>query len=252
MTHLIVRPTPRVFNRYKSEEMSGPLPSVLFKVLPEVYARRLVEIGEMMWSTLAWFQNEEDPNRGDKFEATRRHFPPDGLAVTRTERDGRPDYATFTLSGHGNQWRPVRSKHIFIYSTTLDPNLVLGDPAAQTCVEIFNPTELVERVRLALARNRKARPETLIHDVVRYWSSDKPPEEIWAFPHMLTLHKHEQHSWQREYRFAFGTRADVFDFENVDCRVLSDDIHPPRYDVESQCHRMKLLLGSLKDCCRVR
>ncbi|MGH8636198.1 MAG: hypothetical protein ACREUZ_03590 [Burkholderiales bacterium] len=85
MTRLIVRPTPRVFHRYTSEEMSGPLPPFLFKMLPEVYARRLVEIGEMMWSTLAWFQNEEDPNRGDKIDATRRHFPPDGLAVTRTK-----------------------------------------------------------------------------------------------------------------------------------------------------------------------
>ena len=231
--------------------MSGPLPSVLFKVLPEVHARRLVETGEMMWSTLAWFQNEEDPNRGDKFDATRRHFPPDGLTVTRTERDGRPDNARFTLFGHGNQWRPVRSRHIFIYSMTLDPNLVLGDPAAQTCVEIFNPAELVDRVRLTLKRHRKARPETLIHDVVRYWSSDKPPEEVWALPHMLTMHKHQEHSWQREYRLAFGTRADVFDFENVDCRVLSDDVHPPRDDLDPQCHRMKLRLGSLKDCCRI-
>src|SRR5439155_15239709 len=58
MTHLIIRPTPRVFHRYKSEEMSGPLPPSLFKVLPEVYGHRLMELGEMMWSTLAWFQNE--------------------------------------------------------------------------------------------------------------------------------------------------------------------------------------------------
>jgi hypothetical protein len=252
MTHLIVRPTPRVFHRYKSEEMCGPLPSVLFKVLPEEYARRLVETGEMMWSTLAWFQNAEDPSRGDKFEATRRHFPPDGLAVSRHERDGRPDNASFTLSGHGNQWRPIQSKHIFIYSMTMDPSLVLGDPAAQTCVEIVNPTELVQRVRRALQRHRKARPDTLIHDAVRYWSSDRPPEEVWAFPHMLTMHKHEEHSWQSEYRLVFGIRADVFDFENVDCRVLSDDLNPSRGQLDAQCHRMKLHLGSLTDCCRIR
>jgi hypothetical protein len=129
LTHLIVRPTPRVFHRYKSEELSGPLPPVLYKVLPEIYARRLVESGEMMWSTLAWFQNEEDPARGDEFEATRRHFPLDGLSVTRKGRGGRPDHATFTLTGHGNQWRPVRSSHTFIYSMTLDPNFVLGDAA---------------------------------------------------------------------------------------------------------------------------
>lgn len=135
---------------------------------------------------------------------------------------------------------------------TLDRNLVLGDPAALTCVEIFNPAELVRRVRLALKRHRKARPETLIHDVVRYWSSDKPPEEVWAFPHMLTMRKHHDHSWQQECRLAFGTRADVFDIKNVDCRVLSDDVRPSRDDLDPQCHRMKLRLGSLKDCCRIR
>ena len=252
MTHLIVQPTPRVFHRYKSDEMCGALPPVLFKLLPDVYARRLVEIGEMMWSTLTWFQNEEDPNRGDKFEATRRHFPPDGLEITRRERNGRPDHAKFTLSGHGNQWRPVQSRHIFIYSMTLDPNLTLGDPAAQTCVEIFDPAKLVQRVRLALKRHRKGHPETLIHDAVRYWSSDKPPEEVWALPHMLTMQKHQDHGWQQEYRFAFGTRSDVFDFENVDCRLLSNDVNPSREALDPQCHRMKLRLGSLEGCCRIR
>ena len=252
MTHLIIQPTPRVFHRYKSEEMCGTLPPVLFKILPEIYARRLVDSGEMMWSTLAWFQNEEDPNRGDEFDATRRHFPHGGLTVTRTQRDGRTDHAAFTLSGHGNQWRPVQSKHIFIYSMTLDPALVLGDPAAQTCVEIFDPTNFLGHVRRAVARHRKARSETLIHDEVRYRGSDEPPEEVWALPHMLTMHKHREHSWQREYRPAFGTRADVFDFENVDCRVLSDDVRLPRQNLDPQCHRMKLRLGSLRDCCRVR
>ena len=77
VTHLIVRPTPRVFHRYRTEEISGPLPGVLFKVLPEVYARRFVERGEMMWSTLDWFQNEEDPNRGDQEETN----PPETLGA---------------------------------------------------------------------------------------------------------------------------------------------------------------------------
>jgi hypothetical protein len=65
VTHLIIRPNRRVFHRYTTDEMSGPLPPALFKFLPAVHARRLVEHGEMMWSTLTWFQNQEDPIRGD-------------------------------------------------------------------------------------------------------------------------------------------------------------------------------------------
>jgi hypothetical protein len=184
--------------------MCGPLPSILFKILPSVYAHRLVERGEMMWSTLAWFQNEEDPARGDQFDATRRHFPTGGLQVKRIERDGRPDGAQFTMPSHGNQWRPIQSKHIFIYSTTLDQYLVLGDPAANTCVEIFDPAQLIRRVRTTLELHRKARPDTLIHDAVRYWCADAPPAEVWALPHRLAMQKHHDHAAQQEYRFAFG------------------------------------------------
>jgi hypothetical protein len=111
---------------------------------------------------------------------------------------------------------------------------------------------MVRRVRGTLSQHRKVRAETLIHDEVRYWSSEQPLDEAWALPHMLTLQKHRDHSWQREYRFAFGTRANVFDFQNVDCRLLSHDIIPPRYGLDPQCHRLKLRLGSLSDCCRIR
>ena len=110
----------------------------------------------------------------------------------------------------------------------------------------------MRRVHLALKRHGKARPETLIHDHVQYWSTNEPPNEVWAFPHLLTMRKHEMHRWQQEYRLAFGIRSGVFDFENVECRVNPDDVHPARIDVDAQCHRMKLRLGSLETCCRIR
>jgi hypothetical protein len=69
---------------------------------------------------------------------------------------------------------------------------------------------------------------------------------------MLTMQKGCEHRWQREYRFAFGTRASVFDFQNVDCRILSEDFRISARTLERQRHRMKLRLGSLKDCCRIR
>ena len=40
--------------------MCGPLPKTLYKVLPQLYARRLLDVGEMMWSTLTYFQHELD------------------------------------------------------------------------------------------------------------------------------------------------------------------------------------------------
>jgi hypothetical protein len=65
------------------------------------------------------------------------------------------------------------------------------------------------------------------------------------------VHKHKEHESQCEYRFAFGTRANVFDFENVQCYVLEEDFQWPRLTLNTQSHRMKLRLGSLEDCCRL-
>ena len=81
-------PVPREFHRYKSAELCGPLPDTLYKVLPQQYARRLLDVGEMMWSTLTYFQHELDPTRSDPFEGSLRYFPAKGLKVTRIERNG--------------------------------------------------------------------------------------------------------------------------------------------------------------------
>jgi hypothetical protein len=100
-------------------------------------------------------------------------------------------------------------------------------------------------------RHRKARTETLIHNTVQYWSPTNPPEEVWALPDKLTMHKHEQYKPQREYRLAFGTRASVFDFENVECFIVDRNTRWPRLKLDPQGHRMKLSLGPLEDCCRL-
>lgn len=248
---IAVRPTPTTFHRYRAAEMSGPLPAVVYKILPGDYAHRLVRHGEMMWSTLTWFQNEEDTQRGDESEGTRRYFPVNGLEIDRTERAGRPDDTSFVLPKHGLVSKAAQSNHIFIFSMTLDPSLTFGESVCQ-CVEIFDPPQLVSRVREELKRHRKARPETLIHDTVRYWTASHPPEEVWALPDRLTMHKHESYAPQREYRFAFGTRTNVFDFENVECFVLQNNFRWPRQVLDAQVHRLKLRLGNLEDCCRIR
>ena len=68
--------------------MSGALPSVLFKYLALPHAHAMLDAGELMFSTLSWFQNLEDPDRGDGFEGTHKYFPIGGLEATRLARDG--------------------------------------------------------------------------------------------------------------------------------------------------------------------
>ena len=231
--------------------MCGPLPKTLYKVLPQQFARRLLDVGEMMWSTLTYFQHVLDPTRGDPFEGSLRYFPAEGLKVTRTERNGRPDQAEMALAAHGSQFMATQSHHIFIYSTTLYSRLAIGDAANRACVEIFEPATFVRHMRRAVDRHRKARADTLIHDRVCYWWPENPPREAWALPDRLTMSKYEGYARDQEYRFAFGTRRDMFDFEKITGLIVPEGYKYPQLALEPQAHRMKLVLGPLADCCRL-
>ena len=244
-------PVRREFYRYGSAEMSGALPKTLYKVLPQQFARRLLGDGEMMWSTLTYFQHVLDPTRGDPFEGSLRYFPAEGLKITRTERNGRPDHADLTLAVHGNQFIATQSHHIFIYSTTLDSRLAIGDAADRACVEIFEPSTFFQHMRRAVERHCKARADRLIHDRVCYWSPENPPREVWALPHRLTMSKYEGYAREQEYRFACGTRRDVFDFEKITGLIVPKGYKYQQLVLEPQAHRMKLFLGPLADCCRL-
>ena len=231
--------------------MCGVLPPVLYKVLSRKYAERLVSDGDVMWSTLTWFQNDEDAARGDASEGMRRYFPIKGLEITRLLHNGRPDNTKSLHPDEGMISKAKQSDHIFIYSMTLDQTLDLGGGTDRVAVEIFDPPTFLQHVRDAVAPHRSARPETLIHNDVKYWSPDNPPEEVWALPDRLTMHKHHDYSVQKEYRLAFGTRANVFDFENIEGFVVHKDYRWPRLTLDPQGHRMRLRIGPLTDCCRL-
>jgi hypothetical protein len=229
--------------------MSGPLPPVLYKYLSREYADAMVHRGELMLSTLAWFQNLEDGERGDEFEGRHKYFPLGGLEITRTERDGKPHPpVTFTRPNESLQSRAKGSAHIFIYSTSLQRGLTqFGD----TCIEIHSPAMLLARLRAVLRLTPKAKTSTVIHDEVRYYSFADPPGNVYALPDRLVMHKHDGFREQHEYRIAFGTRRDVFDFEHIDYQLVAEGTHQPRHTVNESEHRWKLTLGSLAHCCRV-
>jgi hypothetical protein len=133
--------------------MSGPLPRVLSKYLPRRYAATMIDRGELTFSTLAWFQNYEDDQRGDRFEGTRKYFPLGGLDVTRTERDGKPHQPiSFKAATESLQSRATAHTQIFIYSTSLQPGLAFD--GADACVEIGDPVKFAARLLSALKTHR--------------------------------------------------------------------------------------------------
>jgi hypothetical protein len=166
---LIVQPKPkRNWYHYSSEQMSGPLPGTLYKYVTGRYGASMIDRGELMFSTLAWFQNYEDDQRGDRFEGTRKYFPVGGLDITRTEGDGKPHRpVSFKAPTDSLQSRATGHNHIFIYSTSLRPGLAFD--GADACVEIYDPVKFVGRLRSTLQTHRSAKAETLIHDAVKYY-----------------------------------------------------------------------------------
>jgi hypothetical protein len=171
---LVVEPRPRRnWHRYSSEQMSGPLPPIMYKYLPSRYAETMVGRGKIMFSTLAWFQNYEDDQRGDRFEGTRKYFPVGGLDVTRIERDGKIHApVSFKAPTDSLQSRARAHNHIFIDSTSLKNGLVFDD--ADASVEIYDPAKFAERLRAALKSHRSEKADRLIHDEVKYYDFEAP------------------------------------------------------------------------------
>jgi hypothetical protein len=254
-TELIDRHTGRTTGfRYTSRDMSGPLPPILYKYLRLDHATAMVDRGELMFSTLSWFQNLEDTERGDEFEGTHKYFPVGGLEVTRHERDGKPHPpVTFTRPNDSLQSKAKGRDHIFIFSTALKPGLTnFSDGKSRNAsVEIHDPVKFLAQLRRRLDLLPRAKVATLIHDQVRYYSFGDPPGNTYALPDRLTMHKHDGFLGQSEYRFAFGTKRDVFDFQHVDLAIVPEGARLPRVRPDPAVHRLKVTIGSLAACCRL-
>jgi|SRR5688572_11989330 len=232
--------------------MSGELPPTLYKYLEAQYAESMLQEGALMFSSLSWFQSIEDPVRGDGLEGTSKYFPAKGLDITKYAGAGGPPVSQVNLPLHSLVSKAGRCDSIFIYSASLTRGLNQFDQPgkANVCVEIYNTVRFRQRLRIALNR-RQPRGKTFIHDKVQYYSLEEPSETAHALPDRLTMCKHERFRDQAEYRFAFGTRSDVFDFDRVNYQLIREGHSQPRQILEDSVHRLLLKIGSLVDCCRV-
>ena len=81
--------------------------------------------------------------------------------------------------------------------------------------------KFLARLRSVVQLLPRAKATTLIHDKVYYYLFADPPGNIHALPDRLTMSKHYGFRNQHEYRFAFGTKREVFDFENVAYQLVA-------------------------------
>jgi len=215
----------------------------LYKYLPHQFAEPFVANGEVLCRSLSYFLACEHDERGDYLEGTRSYEPATGLEITKQTGEKFKMQRSFRSS-------VKEPDKLFICSTSI---MLTADLAqkfqSDACVEIADVGKFVARLRTALRRKPRVKLKTLIHDKVTYYRTENPPEEVWALPERIVMHKSEKFSYQCEYRFAFSTKADAFEFENVDLNLVQGQ--PARVLPGSHPH-MLLRLGPMSDCCRIR
>ena len=235
--------------------MSDALPTVLYKYLALQYAQRLIDNGELMSSTLSWFQRLEDQQRGDLLEGTHVHRPEAGLEVTMVHRAGDPGVAgqRRTLGPESLVSQVIGQDHIFIYSTSLRAGLnqfSTGNDET-VCVEIHSPAKFFGRLKAGLHKWPPIAKTPVIHNRVSYYATTDLPGTTYALPDRIIFHKHETFRDQHEYRFAFGTQSNVFDFERVQWSLREVGDTARSRELNDSEHRLQIRLGSLSDCCRL-
>lgn len=214
----------------------------IYKYVPNIYAERFLAEGEVLFRSLSYFLACEHDERGDDTEGVRVYEPERGLEITKQtgERVILP----------GSFRSGVREPdNLFIFSTSTFLSGALASKfQADACVEIADIFKFLARLRTALRRGHRAKLKTLRHGKITYYSTNNPPEAVWALPDQIIMHKPQMFSDQCEYRFAFSTTADALDFENVSVKLVQG--HPPARRAESY-PKMLLKLGPMSDCCRI-
>lgn len=213
----------------------------LYKYLPYQYAERFVSKGEVLFRSLSYFLACEHDERGDNMEGIRVYEPQTGLEITKQTGEKLRMKGAFRSS-------VKEPDKIFIFSTSTLLSIDLAQKfQADACIEIAGIGTFMARLRTALRRMHRAKLKTLIHGKVTYYRTENPPEEVWALPDRIVLHKPQRFARQQEYRIAFSTRADAFDFENVNVALVQG--RPATRSLDSY-PSLLIKLGPMSDCCR--
>ncbi len=214
----------------------------IYKYLPYEYAEPLVANGEVMFRSLSYFLACEHDERGDDLEGTHNYEPATGLEITKQTGEKIRMQGSFRSS-------VKEPDKLFIYSTStlLSEGLALKFQA-DACVEITDIGKFVVRLKAALRRKPHAKLRTLIYGEVKYYGIENPPEEVWALPDLIVMHKPKRFADQCEYRFVFSTKADAFKFENINLTLVQG---PAARLPIATYPAMLLKLGPMNDCCRI-
>jgi len=190
----------------------------LYKYLAkEVYARALIDKGQIFARPLSYFRAYEDERvRGDPDDGKLRYEPKEGLVLTMENGE-----VVEMPSG----WRfraSVRADDIYAYclSTQLSPEIAAGFDCP-FCVEIKEPTRLLGRISIHVRLRSKLDRNGVYSGEIDYRNLTAAPGVDWALPERVAFIKPEGWAWQKEHRIVFG-RKGAFAVEGVECALETD------------------------------
>ncbi|HVT60839.1 MAG TPA: hypothetical protein VHR45_20880 [Thermoanaerobaculia bacterium] len=168
-------------------------PRVLFKYLPTKFLADVLR-GRILFRNLAYFQQVEDTARGDLTEGM--HIDKPDNPVTVESQDGRVNIqGAFAFHSEVNQERVFA----FCLSTRLAPEL-LSEFGCDACVEIFDVSGFVARVRAAVRRSPTLAKVGLLAGPVEYYRTNDTAQMNIKDPTKLPFFKPVRFSSQFEYR----------------------------------------------------
>jgi hypothetical protein len=183
----------------------------LFKyVSEERFAQSLIERGEVFMQTLANFRGYEDNDvRRDPDDGRLRYQPLEGLPINFEGKEPTEPWKGWRLTSS------VKEEDVYVYCLSTEKSAQLAKRfESPFCVEIYNPTSFVGRIRRSVRLRSQLERRQLYFGSVDYRSLEVVPTIDWALPEKIALIKPEAWAWQNEFRIVVG-KKDAFDVENV-------------------------------------
>jgi hypothetical protein len=179
------------------------LPHRLYKYLPNQYVEAVVKQGKLIFRTLSYFQQAEDPERGDPFESMHVERPGSGVTITnlRTNQSHTDDFAFINRNS-------ADRIYCFCLSHRKEAEL-FRQFRSNACVEILDVPEFLRRWRRAVSRLKSSSEWELLHRDVEYYHVARPALADIKDPRNLPFFKREIYAHQDEYRLVAARTRDL-------------------------------------------
>ena len=176
------------------------IPERLYKYLPSKYVDDVFNRGELLFRNLTYFRQYECDKRGDPLEGHHRDNPDNDITITNLTIENK-------IKGDFSFLNTTDSDLIYVFCMSNNYSSDLyKEFDSDICIEVTDVAKYLLRISMKLKHLTSLHKTGLLHDNVKYYSSNKPAEFNIKDPKELAFAKDEAlFGRQHEYRLVFGT-----------------------------------------------